>query len=187
MSRTLATDANGNALTAFLPAVSTSNAPADAPMPAALAAVRHGTSVLLVFDRHRRQWELPGGRIDPGETPWQAAVRELREETGLHLPGLALAGHARFRLVGPPRDEYAAVYTGQVTARHRFVPNEEISAVHWWDTTTAPPPNAQPLDTTLALLAASPSPAGAVRRSVCRRWRGCRAGRWRGGTRRPPI
>jgi len=27
-------------------------------------------------------WELPAGRLDPGETPWQAAKREMVEETG---------------------------------------------------------------------------------------------------------
>jgi ADP-ribose pyrophosphatase len=27
-------------------------------------------------------WELPAGRLDPGETPLQAAKRELKEETG---------------------------------------------------------------------------------------------------------
>ncbi len=30
-----------------------------------------------------RNWDLPKGRLEPGETAWQAAVRETREETGL--------------------------------------------------------------------------------------------------------
>jgi len=33
--------------------------------------------------RHAGQWALPGGRIDPGETPEQAVLRELSEEVGL--------------------------------------------------------------------------------------------------------
>ena len=32
-----------------------------------------------------RWWVTPGGGIDPGETPEQAAIREVREETGLEL------------------------------------------------------------------------------------------------------
>ncbi|GAB3962676.1 hypothetical protein GCM10029978_018650 [Actinoallomurus acanthiterrae] len=62
-------DAEGNALTAFLPAACVADVPDDAPMPAALVAVWCGRHLLLVYDRFRGQWELPGGRIDPGETP----------------------------------------------------------------------------------------------------------------------
>jgi 8-oxo-dGTP pyrophosphatase MutT (NUDIX family) len=41
---------------------------------------------------HPGQWALPGGRIDPGETPEQTALRELHEELGLLLDGDAVLG-----------------------------------------------------------------------------------------------
>jgi 8-oxo-dGTP pyrophosphatase MutT (NUDIX family) len=41
---------------------------------------------------HAGQWALPGGRCDSGETPRQAALRELEEELGLRLDEGAVLG-----------------------------------------------------------------------------------------------
>ena len=57
----------------------------------------HGTAMLLTLRAaglraHRGQWALPGGRCDVGETPAQAALRELHEEVGLGLAPDAVLG-----------------------------------------------------------------------------------------------
>lgn len=50
----------------------------------ALVLLRNGDQVLLVREDYGDHlWTLPGGVVEPGETIVDAAVRELREETGL--------------------------------------------------------------------------------------------------------
>lgn len=42
-------------------------------------------------------WDAPGGKIEPGESPEQAAVREMREESGLEIKGPRLRAVMTFR------------------------------------------------------------------------------------------
>lgn len=44
---------------------------------------RRGT--VLHLHKRLHQWMQPGGHVDPGESPWEAALRESAEETGLDL------------------------------------------------------------------------------------------------------
>ncbi len=50
--------------------------------------IRRGRVLLL--RNERGEWELPGGRLDGDESPEEAVVREIREETGLRARVVAL-------------------------------------------------------------------------------------------------
>ncbi len=62
--------------------------------PAAFAAIFNPAGEILLvhlsYDQH--QWSMPGGGIDPGESPTEAVIREVREETGLEAEVEALYG-----------------------------------------------------------------------------------------------
>lgn len=60
------------------------------PNAASVALIRQGQVLLIqrAYAPYRGYWTLPGGRLEPGESIEQCAVREVREELGLVLTGL---------------------------------------------------------------------------------------------------
>lgn len=46
----------------------------------------HPLQLRAVYSR-THPWQLPGGTMDPGERPWETALRECREETGIRFEG----------------------------------------------------------------------------------------------------
>jgi 8-oxo-dGTP pyrophosphatase MutT (NUDIX family) len=109
---------------------------ADVPVGYGLVALWHAGRLLLVHVRHRDCWELPGGGIDPGESPREAASRELWEEAGQRVvpADLRFAGFALTELPDR-RTLYGAVYDAEVGEGETadFTPNDEVAAIHWWD------------------------------------------------------
>jgi ADP-ribose pyrophosphatase YjhB (NUDIX family) len=62
-------------------------------MPAVSVVIRDEAGrILLVQDAYSGAWLIPGGAIEPGETPAEAAVREILEETGLRIEPLRVLG-----------------------------------------------------------------------------------------------
>ncbi|MEN4475139.1 CoA pyrophosphatase [Mycolicibacterium cosmeticum] len=69
----------------------------DAGLDGRMVDVSGGAAFLLCrraarLNSHAAQWALPGGRLDPGETAVDAALRETHEEVGVELPGSSVLG-----------------------------------------------------------------------------------------------
>lgn len=114
--------------------------PGDAPGETAFVLTRRSSRLRT----HKGQWALPGGRLDPGETPRVAALREFHEEIGILLepdsilgvlddyvtrsgycitPHVVWAADQPFRAVPNP-DEVAAVHliaVSEIDAEPRFI------------------------------------------------------------------
>jgi 8-oxo-dGTP diphosphatase len=120
------------------------------PMPASLVAVRFEDSVLMIFDSWRRQWELPGGKREPGETARQAAMRELTEETGIKAVDMDFVAVAECDLRRPNRREYTALYRTDLQMAPQLVINDEALAFLWWDPQSSMAAHMNALDAEMA-------------------------------------
>lgn len=51
----------------------------------AFGIVEQNAKILVCHRRDMDMWDLPGGSVDPMESPWTAALREVKEESGLDV------------------------------------------------------------------------------------------------------
>ena len=65
--------------------------------------VQQDGEILLVQRPRYQDWSLPKGKLDRGETPLQAALREVREETGYRAKALSFAGAFGYEVKGAPK------------------------------------------------------------------------------------
>jgi 8-oxo-dGTP pyrophosphatase MutT (NUDIX family) len=74
----------------------------DEPCSAAFAFAFDGEGRMVLANVLKRGPDIPGGRVEPGETPEETAVREAAEETGARIRLLGKVGHLRIEVPNPP-------------------------------------------------------------------------------------
>lgn len=99
---------------------------------AGVVAFRPGRRVLLVHRPRYDDWSFPKGKLDPGEHPVSAAVREVEEETGLHVRLTRPLADQSYRAAGRPK--IVRYWTGRVVGDDDvsgYLVNDEIDDVRW--------------------------------------------------------
>jgi 8-oxo-dGTP diphosphatase len=134
----------------------------DIALPLSLVVVMHAGRVLMIFNRWRQEWELPGGMIEPLETPRQAAYRELDEETGISAADLRFRARTTFSLKRPDRFEYAAVFSVVLDDLPELRVNAEASGFLWWSPSSQVEEDMSSLDASIALWSVATPPRGST-------------------------
>jgi 8-oxo-dGTP pyrophosphatase MutT (NUDIX family) len=96
----------------------------------ALVAIRVNDSVLLLRSSYRSRWNFPGGGVKRGESPDEAARRELVEELGLVVPELVASAVIDGRWEGRP-DRVHFFELQLKTQPEITLDNREIVSAKW--------------------------------------------------------
>jgi 8-oxo-dGTP diphosphatase len=107
-------------------------------VPSVFVAVRwHYGTLLLVRRCDSGLWELPGGRVDVGETAVQAAVRETAEEAGVRIEVTEIAGlftdpwHVVRAADGEVRQQFALLFRARCLGGVPHGDQAETSDAAW--------------------------------------------------------
>lgn len=122
----------------------------------AVCAIEHEDALLVLRQPHRYGWTLPGGLLERGETAAEAVVRELHEETHLHITvGLPVTVK-----VNPHVRRVDVAFRIVVDTRPAARPGGEATEIAWLRPDEILPTADGPTREILALLARATAPGG---------------------------
>ncbi|MFC4453125.1 NUDIX domain-containing protein [Deinococcus sonorensis] len=134
-------------------------------MGAGVACVDRDGRVLLVRRRDNGSWDVPGGRVKPGECTQDAARRELQEETGLRVGELVLLGvvsgpDARFVYPDGNVVDWVTVLYGAAQVQGEARAADDAAEVGWVAPEAVPGSLSAATQQYLHLIRSRPPPAG---------------------------
>jgi ADP-ribose pyrophosphatase YjhB (NUDIX family) len=108
--------------------------------------VVHEARLLMMYHRKYGKWLPPGGHIEAGETPDEAAIREVAEETGVSIvllgePALDVdepqqlcrPRGVQLERIAPGHEHINLVYIARAVGDTRLVANNESTQMGWYD------------------------------------------------------
>jgi len=93
-------------------------------------------------DYHRGKWNGLGGKFEPGESPEECAVREIKEESGLKVKKIEMKGFITFPMFDGNEDWYvflfiAEEFEGELIdsseGKLSWIPNNQLTEINLWE------------------------------------------------------
>ena len=93
-------------------------------------------------DYHHGKWNGLGGKFEPGESPEECAIREIKEESGLTVKDIVMKGLITFPMFDGKEDWYVFLFVtdnfeGELIDSNEgnlaWIPNEKLTEINLWE------------------------------------------------------
>jgi len=93
-------------------------------------------------DYHHGKWNGLGGKFEPGESPEECAIREIKEESGLTVKDIVMKGLITFPMFDGKEDWYVFLFVtdnfeGEIIDSNEgnlaWIPNEKLTEINLWE------------------------------------------------------
>jgi 8-oxo-dGTP diphosphatase len=94
-----------------------------------------GREICILYRSRYNDWTLPKGKLQPGEDWFEAALREVHEETGCEVKIEDFAGCTAYLVAGNPK--VVLFWNMSVISEGEFTPSKEIDQLEWASSSVA--------------------------------------------------